>query len=79
MSSPWTGEKRILWAEVQSVGYSQVNRWFIVTSRAGVRIRVHGMLGGVPELLHEMQGYLGPDLYRNALKGISLHGSVSSD
>jgi hypothetical protein len=44
--SPWTGTRTLRWSEVDSVGYSVANRWFVLSS--GERtIRVSRHLDGI--------------------------------
>lgn len=72
LTSPWTGEKRVRWADVERVAYSKTNRWFVVKSNRGVTIRVSDVLGGIAEFVREMQDRLPEAVYRDAAFGITL-------
>ncbi len=40
--SPWTGQATLRWADVESVRYSAVNRWFVLRgSNASIRVSRH--------------------------------------
>ena len=44
--SPWSGTLTLKWIDVESVGYSAINRWFVVAGQ-GQTIRVSRYLGGI--------------------------------
>lgn len=60
--SPWTGKCIIPWSEVDRVGYSRLNRWFIVKSRTHT-IRVSCLLVGIAEFVKIARRKLATDRY----------------
>jgi hypothetical protein len=46
------GRGNILWAEVRSVRYAPVMKWFVLEDASGVKARVPVMLLGLPEFAH---------------------------
>ena len=71
-SSPWTGEKRVLWTDIVKVTYSPLNQWFVIKSRSGVKIRLHTLLGGLVFLLRDLRIRLSPDVYTRAEEAMEL-------
>lgn len=52
--SPWSGQATLRWADIQSVRYSTLNRWFVLRGPAA-SIRVSRHLTGWKEFAHTLQ------------------------
>jgi hypothetical protein len=64
--SPWRKAQSIGWQDVTEVYFSRAASWVVIRGRAGVRIRLSSLLGGLPELFQALRANaapaLGPDI-----------------
>lgn len=49
--SPWRSDRTIPWSAVDSIAYSSVLQWWVVTTRGHGTIRLHSYLSGVGDFL----------------------------
>jgi hypothetical protein len=54
-ASPWSAPRSLEWDEIVDVTYSRTAGWFVVRARNGTKIRLPHLLGGLGDLLEEMQ------------------------
>lgn len=58
--SPWLGEATLRWSDVESVDYSSLNAWFIL-SGAGMSIRVSRFLAGLDVFVQTIHRKVPPE------------------
>jgi hypothetical protein len=63
--SPWTGKCVVKWSEVERVGFSTVNRWFVISGEAHT-VRVSRHLTGVREFVQVVKRKLAVERYSGA-------------
>ena len=63
--SPWTGRCVVKWSDVARVGYSRVNRWFVVSSTGGT-VRVSQHFTGIGEFVKIARRKLTAERYSGA-------------
>jgi hypothetical protein len=49
-TSPWRGERRLAWHQIEQITFSPSMMWFVVTGNDGTRVRISKLLNGVPFL-----------------------------
>jgi len=68
--SPWREVRSIDWYDVTEVRFSRAASCLVIRGRAGARIRLSSLLGGLPDLFQALRANaaptLGPDI-ENAL------------
>lgn len=65
--SPWRGKRTLKWSEVISVGYSPINRWFILKGAATGTIRVSAMYVGVSTFVERLRANVAASVCAKAL------------
>ena len=53
--SPWRGDRFLKWDDIQDVSFSGVAQWFILTSTAGDKVRVHTMMVGIRDFAETLR------------------------
>jgi hypothetical protein len=61
--SPWRRKREVLWQEVDSVTYSPLNRWFVITGPGRRKIRASRSLVGIENLLKAVKANVPPPRY----------------
>src|ERR1051325_694887 len=67
--SPWTGQATLRWADVESVRYSAVNRWFVVRA-TNATIRVSRHLVGVREFAETVKRKVAAERLSSAMAAL---------
>lgn len=61
------GRRAIAWRDVESVGYSLGNRWFVLMDRHGERLRVSTLLQGHQALIAALETHVPEAVWRGAV------------
>lgn len=71
-TSPWRGPREFPWNQVQDVSYSLLNRWFVLTSLQGQKIRVSCFLVGIRTFVAKLKQHVPPEKYVRAERGFGM-------
>ena len=68
LRSPWKGERRMAWNQVEEVRYSPQWTWYTLRSSDGTRMRIHRLLSGLPTFSELVLRQLEPRVYAQAVE-----------